>query len=136
MGILRHFILSIFANAGAVFLASKFVAMVLAEPNHFTVTSNNVHIFFAYCAVGFMLGTMNAIVRPILKIFSLPLVIITMGLFLIVINMGILLAIQYLFNEIVPSLNIYIDIVGGWQTLLVSAFVLSIFNSLTHWLIK
>ncbi len=40
--------------------------------------------------IGLLLGVANAIVRPILTVLSLPLVIVTLGLFLLVVNAAIL----------------------------------------------
>ena len=40
--------------------------------------------------IGLLLGVANAIVRPILAVLSLPLVIVTLGLFLLVVNAAVL----------------------------------------------
>ena len=40
--------------------------------------------------IGLILGVANAIVRPILTVLSLPLVIVTLGLFLLVVNAAVL----------------------------------------------
>jgi putative membrane protein len=40
--------------------------------------------------IGLILGVANAIVRPILTVLSLPLVILTLGLFLLVVNAAVL----------------------------------------------
>ena len=40
--------------------------------------------------IGLLLGVANAIVRPILTVLSLPLVILTLGLFLLVVNAAVL----------------------------------------------
>jgi len=39
-----------------------------------------------YAVMAVILGLINAVVRPILKLFSIPLIILTLGLFLLVIN--------------------------------------------------
>jgi len=42
--------------------------------------------FWAALATAFLLGIVNAIIKPILVFFTLPLTILTLGLFLLVIN--------------------------------------------------
>jgi putative membrane protein len=42
--------------------------------------------FWQFLIVTALVGLANAIVKPILKIFSLPLIILTMGLFLLIVN--------------------------------------------------
>jgi len=44
---------------------------------------------------GLILGIINAVIRPLLKILSFPFIIVTAGLFLIVINMAILWFLSY-----------------------------------------
>lgn len=46
--------------------------------------------------VAIILGVLNAFVKPIIKIFSLPLTIMTLGLFGIVINAALLIAVAFL----------------------------------------
>lgn len=62
-------------NALALFAATRFVPGISYEGEWF-------HIFL----VALMFGVLNTIVRPILKLFSIPLLIVTIGLFIFVIN--------------------------------------------------
>lgn len=48
---------------------------------------------------GFVLGIINSIIRPIIKALSLPLIFITGGLFLIVINVGVLFLLSHVLNS-------------------------------------
>ena len=50
--------------------------------------------------LGIVLGLLNYFLRPILKILSLPLEIITLGLFTIVINMALLWFLDLIFDEL------------------------------------
>jgi putative membrane protein len=63
----------------------------------------------------------NLLVRPILIIFTIPITIITMGLFLLVINALIILMVDYL----VPGF----EVAGFWWALAFS-LIMSIFNSM------
>lgn len=60
----------------ALFLAARIVPGIHAARNSWTL--------FAIMAI--ILGLVNAIVRPVLKFLSCPLIILTLGLFVLVIN--------------------------------------------------
>ena len=47
--------------------------------------------WIAYAGMAVVLGLVNAVVRPILKLLSCPLIILTLGLFTLVINAAMLL---------------------------------------------
>lgn len=67
-----------------------------------------------------LLGIINAVVRPVLVLLTLPITVLTLGLFLLVINAGMLGLVALLFE------NFRID--GFWAALLGSIIV-----SLTGW---
>ena len=50
----------------------------------------------AYLFVGLVFGIVNALVRPVVSLLSLPLTILTLGLFTIVINAGMLMLTSWL----------------------------------------
>jgi putative membrane protein len=53
-----------------------------------------------FLILGIILGLLNYFVKPILKALALPLQIITLGLFNIVINMGLLWMLDSMFDEL------------------------------------
>ncbi len=72
---------------------------------------------------GLILGILNSIIKPLLKLLSLPLILITGGLFLIVINIIILMLVTWLVPElIIPDL---------W-TYLIAAILLGILNTIEN----
>lgn len=73
-----------------------------------------------------LLGLVNAIVRPVLVILTLPITILTLGLFLLVINAATLSFVASLFE------NFTID--GFWSAFL-GALVVSITGWLASWFI-
>ncbi len=77
--------------------------------------------------VGALLGMMFTILKPVLKVLTLPLMFLTLGLFSLVIN-GVLI---WLLTILTPSITI--DGLGAyvWTTLIVT-----IFNLLAHRLSK
>lgn len=71
--------------------------------------------------VALVLSAANAIVKPILIVLTIPITVVTLGLFLLVINALIILLVDYL----VPRF----EVDGFWWALLFS-LILSVFNSL------
>ncbi|HEY6483786.1 MAG TPA: phage holin family protein [Steroidobacteraceae bacterium] len=71
---------------------------------------------------GLLLGIVNAIVRPIAVILTLPLTILTLGLFLLVVNT----AMVALVAAMLPGFHIY----GGFA----AAFLTAVIVGLTGWI--
>lgn len=71
--------------------------------------------------VALVLSIANLIVKPILIVFTIPITILTLGLFLIVINAIIILLVDYL----TPGFT-----VDGFWWALAFSIILSIFNSM------
>ena len=84
---MTRFIVSILANLAGLWLASYFV-------NDFLVNGG----IKEYLIIGVVLAILNLVVKPIIKLITAPLIIITLGLFSIVINAVLLLTTDYLFN--------------------------------------
>lgn len=76
--------------------------------------------FGAALIVGLVIIILNAIVKPILVILTLPATIVTLGLFLFVINAIIIM----IADSIVPGFS-----VDGFWWALIFSFILSIINS-------
>jgi len=90
-----RFIAQIITNGLAIFLADYLVPGFIFQGDIIT-------LFIA----GLLLGLINFFIRPILKLISAPLIVITLGLFLIIINIALLWLLEYF----VPELTI----VGFW----------------------
>jgi putative membrane protein len=82
--------------------------------------------FLAALITAFVLGIINAILRPILVILTLPVTILTLGLFLLVIN-GLLL---WLAAAIVPGFRVN----GFWGAVLGSILISIVSWALTWFL--
>jgi putative membrane protein len=72
---------------------------------------------------GLLLGLVNAVVRPILILLTLPLTVVTLGLFLLVINASMVLLVAWL----VPGFMV----AGFWTGLFLAVF-LSVFGWVTN----
>jgi len=105
-----RFILHAIASAAGFWLASRIVP--------------GVHVggLGGLLAAGVVLGIVNALVRPILVFFTFPLTILTLGLFLLVVN-GMMVSLVAFF------LHGSVRIDGFWHAILAALVI-----SLTSWL--
>jgi putative membrane protein len=109
--------------------AIAFVALLFLLPDQFIQMGGDI---VPQLAVGAFIGLMNAVVKPIVKLFSLPITLMTLGLFSFVINAGMLLLSAWLLDTFFEvSLQI-----GGWPggnfslDTIIGAFVASIILSI------
>lgn len=86
MGFLTWFFLRWGINAGALLLASRLIAGIVVES------------FTAALVASLILGIVNAIIRPILVVLTLPINLLTLGFFTFVINAALLLLIASVVN--------------------------------------
>lgn len=77
-------------------------------------------------AVALILGFVNAIIRPVLVFLTCPLIILTLGLFTLVINALML----QLAGSIGRSLGFDFQITGGFGTVFLAALIVSIVSFL------
>ncbi|MEI6350190.1 MAG: phage holin family protein [Verrucomicrobiota bacterium] len=70
----------------------------------------------ALLAAGLLLGVLNALVRPVLMILSLPLIVFTMGFFILVINAVMLLIV----SGIIPGFHVASFGSAMWSSILIS----------------
>lgn len=108
------FLVQILANAVAVYAADIWVE---------GFTFNGGYVMLG--ATGFLLAFGAKIIRPIIKIIAFPLAILSMGLFNLLINAGIIWGVALL----IPQMNIEGIMPLIWSTLLISAanIIFSIF---------
>jgi len=77
--------------------------------------------------VGAVLGLVNALVAPVVKFLALPFILVTLGLFLLVVNAGMLL----LTSRISQALDLRFEVTGFW-TAVGGALVVSVAASVLH----
>jgi len=106
-----NFVVRLILNAVAILLTSYLLSGVHVEG------------FLAAFILAFVLAILNAFLKPVLIILTIPISILTLGLFLIVINAGVL----YLATYFVPGTSID----GFWWAVLFG-FIVSILNSILY----
>ena len=110
-----NYVLKILLTAIVVVILSKIIPGV------------HVNTYTTAIWVAFVIGILNSFLKPILVFLTLPATIITLGLFLFVINAGLIL----LANNWIDDFQ-----VSGFWTALLFSILLSFFESLLYKLIK
>ena len=106
----RRFLIKVLVSALALWAADYLLA-------GFSVAGGIKELLIA----GFVLGALNTWIRPVLKLLSLPLIMISLGTFTVVINAIILWAVSQALDVVVIS--------GLW-TLLWATLIVSVVNML------
>jgi putative membrane protein len=94
-----RFIVRLLTNAAALWVATRIVPGV-------TYAGGWITLF----GVALVFGVVNAVIRPVAKILTFPLVILTLGLFLLVIN-GLML---WLTSALSDKLDLGFHVAGFW----------------------
>lgn len=105
---LAKLIIQILTNAVAIYIATR-----LVPGFNFSDQENLAPLLTA----GFILGLINFFIKPILKLVSAPIIFLTFGLFTIVINVAMLLLLDYF----VAEMNIETLSAAFWGMIVVSA---------------
>ncbi|MEA2092452.1 MAG: phage holin family protein, partial [Patescibacteria group bacterium] len=88
MYFLKKYLLHIIIGVAGFFLADYFLDAVTIKDNNFLLVA------------GITLGSINFFIKPAIKLITLPLRIITLGLFSFFINIAIVWFVQAIFQEI------------------------------------
>lgn len=106
-----RFLIRVVLNAGAITLAAAFIPGI------------RVAGLVPALAAGLVFGLVNAVVRPILVVLTFPITLVTLGLFIFVVNALCF----WLTSALVPGF----DVAGFWP-----AFVGSLVTSLVGWVVS
>ncbi len=85
-----RFIVQIVVNALALWIAARLLPGISWE----SAVGNGdqrINTLLGFLVIGLIFGLVNAVVRPVVKLLSLPLTILTLGLFTIIINAAMLM---------------------------------------------
>lgn len=114
-------IIRILINAVALWLTATIIKPI-------DLTTNILEIII----VAIVFGLVNALIKPIVKLLSLPITVITLGLFTLVINTAMFLLTTWLVGD-------WLSIDGNFLTKLLYAFlasiVISIISTILSWLL-
>lgn len=111
-------ILRIIINAVAIWVTTLLLS-------GFTFTGSILNLVI----VGVIFGLVNALIRPIVKLLTLPINVVTLGLFTLVINALMLILTVWLSD----SLNLEGGIFQSFFTALLGALIISIVSTILSW---
>jgi putative membrane protein len=126
--LLQKIALALIANSLTVWIVTSLLA------SRFMVTGDP--YWSGVVWVGVTLGLLNTFIKPLLKVITLPFVLVTMGLFLVVINALLLVLLEYLFGNLLQATGANVEVFGGALSYFIVGFALAIINTLLHWLFK
>ncbi|HEY6052098.1 MAG TPA: phage holin family protein [Thermoanaerobaculia bacterium] len=95
-----RFLIRLLINAAALWIATRIVPGITASPDPVT-----------FLAVALVFGLLNALVGPLLRILTCPLMILTLGLFTFVINAVILM----LTSSLAGRFGLGFHVAGFWS---------------------
>jgi putative membrane protein len=111
---------------GIVTTAIAFVVLVTILPSTMIDFAGSNYMQLGLLAIG--IGLVNAVIKPVVKLLSMPITLMTLGLFGIVINAALMLFSAWFFNSVMG----FAFTVGGWPgggfglDAIIGAFVASI----------
>src|SRR5690349_13456905 len=114
------FLVRLLVNAAALWVATRLVPGV-------TYTGE----WLPFFGVALVFGAVNAVVRPVTKVLTFPLIILTLGIFLLVLN-GLML---WLTGRISSALGLGFH-VRGFTAAFLGALVVSIVSTILSMLVK
>ncbi len=115
-----RFLIRLIVNAFALWVAIQIVPGIIYD-------GTNVSLLI----IALIFGVVNALVRPLLVILTCPLIVLTLGVFLLIIN-ALMLALTEWISDLF-SLGLYID--NFWATFL-GALVVSVVSGIINTVLK
>lgn len=109
------------------FLGKALITSAAVLVANYLITGVHVDGAITAVLVAVVLGLLNTFIKPILILFTIPITFLTLGLFLLVIN---ILIVKWVSN-IVPGFR-----VDDWWAALLFSLVVSLFSSIIQSLIK
>jgi putative membrane protein len=116
----------------------KFIILVLINALALWVTSlflpqfNLSDELLGILLVALIFGLVNALIRPIVKLFSLPITCLTLGLFTLVINAGMLLLTAFLAGDL---LSFEGGLLESLLVALVASILISLVSAIANWIL-
>jgi putative membrane protein len=118
---MKNFIVKTLANAGALLVAIWLIKDI-------TLTGNSTgHKVLTLILVALVFGVVNWLVKPVVKVLSFPLFILTLGLITLVVNALMLLLTSWLADKL--SLNVHVE---GFWTAVLGGLIISIVSWALH----
>lgn len=112
MSFFKKICFHVISNAIAIYIAAWFVSGITFEAT-----------FINLLKAGALLGLVNSIIKPVVKMLSLPIIFLTLGAFVVIINIGLLYFVASAFD--------FFTINNFWSALW-GVLIISLVNSLIN----
>ncbi|TDD29414.1 phage holin family protein [Kribbella turkmenica] len=119
---MKNLIIKLLANAVALAIAAWLISGITIQG---ATTGRRILTLLIVAAI---FGLVNAVVKPIVKLLSLPFIILTLGLLIFVINAAMLL----LTSWITGKLDVQFHVADFWPSALLGALVITIVGMLLN----
>jgi len=116
----QEFLIRLLVNAAALWVATRLVPGVTFDGGT-----------LPFLGVALVFGVVNAFIRPVMQVLAFPLILVTLGLFLLVVN-GLML---WLTSSLSASLGLGFHVTGFWAAFW-GAIVVSVTSLLLSMLIR
>lgn len=128
-----RFLVRVVVNALALFVAAWLLPGITvgAEAATAATGNNTAGDILSYLAVGAIFGLVNAVVRPIISLLSLPITCLTLGIFAIIINAAMLM----LTSWIMSFTPIGFHVSSFFWDAVLGSIIISIVSALIGWVI-
>ncbi len=117
------FLIKVLVNGVALWVASLLIDGIVFGGDGDTTTT-----VITIGAVALVFGVINAIVRPILLVLSIPLLVLTLGLFTFIVNALMLLLTSWLSGV----LGLDFEVANFWWDAVLGALVITIVSMILH----
>lgn len=124
------FLLRVIVNGLALWVASLILpGMEVIPSSTFADTGDStVNTVIAYLVIGLVFGAVNAVVKPIISLLALPLTCLTLGLFTVIINAGMLMLTVWLTTYLPMQLTVD----AFWWTAVLAAIIVSVVSLIAN----
>ncbi len=118
------FLLRVVVNGLALWVATLILPGMDVIPSATVADTGNatVNTVIAYLVIGLVFGAVNAVVKPIISLLALPITCLTLGLFTIIINAGMLMLTVWLTSYL--PMQVTVD--AFWWTAVFAAVIISV----------
>ena len=124
------FLLRVIVNALALWVATWLLPGMEVIPSGTVADTGDptLNLVIAYLVIGLVFGAVNAVVKPVISFLSIPLTCLTLGLFTIIINAGMLMLTVWLTSYL--PMQVTVD--AFWWTAVLAAIIISIVSMLAN----
>ncbi|WP_114907922.1 phage holin family protein [Ornithinimicrobium murale] len=117
------FLIRVLVNAVALWITSRIIDGIVFED-----TSNTTAFVLTIVAVGLIFGVLNAVIKPILFVLSLPVMLLTLGLFTFILNAIML----WLTSWVAGWFDLGFSIEAFWWDAVLGAVIITIISMILN----